>query len=455
MKVNNRWLYCGLNCLTLMLLVTSASSMECQEEEDQEFVLIDPEQPIITFLGVSGTGKSAFGNMLNRIENVDNKDIFTEGKALESETKWPKHCSIVDFEGNSIAVIDNPGLKDSNGRDNKIRHGVVSFIEKQKSRNPEFGVNAFVMFINAENVRFDDSTQDALLDYVKMFDESFLDNMVVVVRSWPYSQEIIQDIENSKDTEKQPHGQAGMQKTQIAITDKIVECLRRASDDKSNDVVIPDERIEHIKENRIPCFFVDAFYNKKDDDNDEFFYSDDEQDQVRQQVKMFLEHVKKTKKCPCEKFNNDVQDHKTQAEADLQNKTEKLNKADDCGKKAKAAAAAEIASEREADKASEMKRLRAIAQINSWIDCVKDGACNNRYKWMITSEKALIKIRRQVANGELEPEEARRMCKEAVAESLIGFDMYLYEYYHVTVREFDIHIDSCMENHSDFMGKDY
>ena len=97
------------------------------------------EKPTIVASGITGSGKSSFGNLLNAIALKDQHFDgvpFRVGHGFDSETK---ECSRKELE--KVVYIDTPGLFDTNDEDTKM---VVSIAECLRSVDE---VNCFVCLV--------------------------------------------------------------------------------------------------------------------------------------------------------------------------------------------------------------------------------------------------------------------------------------------------------------------
>lgn len=101
--------------------------------------------------GETGVGKSYAGNHLIKI-----KDAFTIGSTPDSETFETSSYSNV-INGIKRVYIDTQGLKSSDGRDALYIQQMIEFLKKWKH-----GINAFYLFLNVQNPRFDKSVQTML-----------------------------------------------------------------------------------------------------------------------------------------------------------------------------------------------------------------------------------------------------------------------------------------------------
>ena len=98
----------------------------------------------LILFGITGSGKSTFGNTI-----VGNDNAFKESANLESETSetiWKTG----EFEGQKVYVIDTPGLKDSEGRDQQHLDKMVEYI------NDHPNIQAYVVVIDVSQTRFDE-----------------------------------------------------------------------------------------------------------------------------------------------------------------------------------------------------------------------------------------------------------------------------------------------------------
>ena len=101
--------------------------------------------------GETGVGKSCAGNRLVKI-----KDAFTVGSTPDSETFETTSYSNV-INGIKRVYIDTQGLKSSDGKDALYIQQMIEYLKKWKH-----GINAFYLFLNIQNPRFDKSVQTML-----------------------------------------------------------------------------------------------------------------------------------------------------------------------------------------------------------------------------------------------------------------------------------------------------
>jgi len=452
-KVNNRWLYCGLSFFVLALLFTGGDAANARmdtihedlsvcfsklhldsgntdlnnkgpladlddidsfglEELLSENALdlfdcsgidpIDTSLPVVTLLGVTGAGKSSLGNMLARIGIPDAAELFRTNGGMESCTVEAKSAAITDFADRSMIVIDTPGLADTKGRDEEFRKKVAEFLLKHKIMQESFGVNTFVMVLNGYKPRLDTQDKETIVYYARMFGADFLDNLVFVIRSWPYAQSDIRVIERSCDKpgKKRPYGEKGKLTVSNDIKEMVYDTFVKAAKKR---LTISQARLEKIRVEGIPCFYIDSLWDMKSLNGKRYLLKEAERPPAKAEVERLLNHIQNSPKYPClpSAVNPNVQSEMTIMEEEKALQEEMLEKATQEKER--------IAEELEAEVEGHEKKT-AESQAAADEELANNKADNK--KELETQEKALEDAKQDTRNSE----EQQRQQKEAAAK---------------------------------------
>ena len=133
----------------------------------------------IILLGHTGAGKSQTANTLTGMQ-----DLFKTSAGFASETSSTSLVQSSWFNDSSlgeVAVVDTPGLGDSNGADTSH---VSAMVDKLKGKIKR--VSAFAIVMNAANARLDRHLKAMLQLFNSVFSELMWNNAIVVCTHWPF-----------------------------------------------------------------------------------------------------------------------------------------------------------------------------------------------------------------------------------------------------------------------------
>ena len=134
---------------------------------------------IIVLLGESGAGKSSLGNCLLALDSATG---FKESSETESCTKKTSLISgLWVTNGTECAIIDTPGLNDSDNDDTEHIRGIVEFLRHKGQ------VNNFLIVRNGHHPRMNHSFKSMLSTFELTFGEDFWHHVVIVVSHTSYN----------------------------------------------------------------------------------------------------------------------------------------------------------------------------------------------------------------------------------------------------------------------------
>ena len=130
----------------------------------------------IVLLGESGVGKSSIGNCLLGLTSSQGFKVSRDTDSCTKETKEISSSWVTN--GTECAIIDTPGLNDSDNEDTDHIRGIVEFL-RHKER-----VNSFLVVRNGHNPRMNHSFKSMLSTFeLTFFGEDFWHNVIIVVSS--------------------------------------------------------------------------------------------------------------------------------------------------------------------------------------------------------------------------------------------------------------------------------
>ena len=142
----------------------------------------------VVLLGESGSGKSAIGNCLLNLESGSG---FEESKRTSSCTKEAKEIQgklIHNETERIIAIMDTPGMNDSDDKDaENIKH-IVKFLNNQEY------LNCFLLVRNVNNRRMNYSFKSMLYTFELSFGEDFWKHVIIDVSHTKYVKEDEDDL---------------------------------------------------------------------------------------------------------------------------------------------------------------------------------------------------------------------------------------------------------------------
>ena len=127
----------------------------------------------VVLLGESGTGKSSIGNCLLGLNSSEGFRVSRETDSCTKEAKEILGTWVTT--GTECAIIDTPGLNDSNNEDTKHIRGIVEFLRHRER------VNSFLVFRNGHNPRMNHSFKSMLSTFELTFGENFWRHVIIVV----------------------------------------------------------------------------------------------------------------------------------------------------------------------------------------------------------------------------------------------------------------------------------
>ena len=130
---------------------------------------------IVVLLGESGVGKSSVGN---RLLGLNSSEGFIVSRETDSCTKkTSKRSSLWITNGTQCAIIDTPGLNDSNNEDTEHIRGIVEFLRHRG------WVTSFLLVRSGHNPRMNHSFKSMLSTFELTFGEDFWQNVIIIVSS--------------------------------------------------------------------------------------------------------------------------------------------------------------------------------------------------------------------------------------------------------------------------------
>eukprot|EP01084_Bolivina_argentea_P274543 467988_1 len=135
----------------------------------------DPNIKQLVLLGITGDGKSTFGNRLCGDTSKKGKSApFKASNSATSETTRIKK-QIVDTDVARVAVVDTPGIFDSSGDDRFHTNDLIEFLRGCG------GVNAFILVKTRFPPRFEDTYKNVLQNLEALFGRDFWKYVIFVL----------------------------------------------------------------------------------------------------------------------------------------------------------------------------------------------------------------------------------------------------------------------------------
>ncbi|KAG0745863.1 hypothetical protein G6F62_007723 [Rhizopus arrhizus] len=149
----------------------------------------DKETYVVSALGAIGTGKSSLLNAISgeyTFETGNGVELTTQ--QVQGITKEWKFASSLQY----CHLIDTPGLIDSNVHDRQV---IIEMTKYFKSL--QYGVSAFFLVFNINDIRLDAYTQNMLILFHQLLGKEFW-NFVIIVFTH-VDEEFRDDLEDNMD----------------------------------------------------------------------------------------------------------------------------------------------------------------------------------------------------------------------------------------------------------------
>ena len=137
----------------------------------------DPSIRQIVLVGVTGSGKSLFGNRLSGYQGDDDQNgYFSVSDDLDSVTQNISKLIVYNLHAVNISILDTPGIYDSKDNDMIHRHHLIEHLKGSG------GVNAFLLIMKKD--RFSQNIQKMLKDFHQTFGDEFWSHLIFVINFW-------------------------------------------------------------------------------------------------------------------------------------------------------------------------------------------------------------------------------------------------------------------------------
>ena len=133
----------------------------------------------LVLIGVTGTGKSLFGNRLAGFDNdtdIDNNGYFIVSGDIESCTKNISKLIVYNLYSINISILDTPGIFDTDDKDIINQHNLIEYLKGSD------GVNAFLLVLKKE--RLSKFIQSMLIQFQDKFGKQFWSHLIFVINFW-------------------------------------------------------------------------------------------------------------------------------------------------------------------------------------------------------------------------------------------------------------------------------
>ena len=209
------------------------------ENYDPNIIKLTKENPTkVLVLGSTGSGKSA---LCNTLINDQSHTTFIESEKITSFTAKTNSRKVQWFDSSGeFILIDTPGMNDSESKDTEHISSLVDHLKQEI-----VVLNAFVIVINAQNPRLDDSMKSMLKLFAEMFTLDFLNQTLIVFTRWPFDEKEILRREQNGDSEENKTAEINQKISELLIKDKDGLGFGRSG-------------------LNIPCFFICNSYNRSE-----------------------------------------------------------------------------------------------------------------------------------------------------------------------------------------------
>ena len=130
----------------------------------------------VVLLGESGTGKSSIGNCLLGLDSTEGFKVSRGTNSCTKETRELPGCWVTNQK--ECAIIDTPGLNDSDNEDTEHIRRIVEFLRRREQ------VNSFLVVRNGHNPRMNHSFKSMLSTFELALGEHFWHNVILIVSSY-------------------------------------------------------------------------------------------------------------------------------------------------------------------------------------------------------------------------------------------------------------------------------